>query len=113
MSAGNYPVRLRRGIKQTDRPQLYVKRRTARQGKNRVLVNLSAPVRYALCVWASYRLERRERAVSQELTRLLWEGMRFRLGEDAEVLIDEAYTAYAKECQESGRVNIFEAVVEQ
>lgn len=110
MSAGNYPVRLRRGIKQTDRPQLYVKRRTARQGKDRVLVNLSAPVRYALCVWASYRMERRDRAVSQELTKLLWEAMRLRLGEDAEVLIEQAYSEYAKQCAEAGEPNIFEAV---
>lgn len=110
MDAGFYPERLRRGIKQTDRPQLYVKRRTTRQGKDRVLVNLSAPVRYALCAWASYRTTQRERAVSQELTKLLWEGMRLRLGQDAELFVEQAYAAYAKKCEEDGRVNIFEAV---
>jgi hypothetical protein len=110
MNAGSYPARLRRGIKETDRPQLYVKRRTRRQGKDRVLVNLPAPVRYALCVWASYRMTKRGRTVSQELTKLLWEAMEMRLGEDAEMILEQAYQVYSKRCEEAGQVNIFEAV---
>jgi hypothetical protein len=110
MSAGQYAVQLRRGIRQRGRSQLYVKRRTAKRGGERVLVTLPAAVRYALCVWAGNRLTRRGQAVSQELCEVMWEGIRARLGEDAERLVIEAYTRYSKQCAETGQENIFEAV---
>ena len=110
MSAGQYEKRLRRGIKRRQEAQLYVRRRTTKRGNPRLLVPLPASVRYALCVWGSYRPTLRARAVSQELLEVIWEGLRGRLGEDAEMVLDEAYAAYEKLCAESGEANIFEAV---
>lgn len=110
MSAGRdrYESRLRRGLSRGRSAQLYVRRRTAKRGNDRVLVNLTPPVRYALCVWASYRAGLRAQAVSQELRTLIWEGLRRRLGPDAETIIEDAYEAYAKECAEAGEQSIFE-----
>lgn len=112
MSAGQdrYRARLARGIKKRQTAPLYVKRRTAKRGTNRVLVTLPAPVRYALCVWGSYRATLRAQAVSQELQRIIWEGLRRRLGPEAEAILVECYEAYAKGCADRGEVNIFEAV---
>lgn len=109
MSAGRYEVRLRRGIKRAERPQLYVRRRATKRGNGRLLVPLPASVRYALCVWGSYRPTLRARAVSQELFEVIWEGLRGRLGDDAESIIDGVYEAYIKQCAEAGQDNIFEA----
>jgi hypothetical protein len=108
MSAGRYTVRLRRGIKERREAQLYVRRRTTKRGQDRVIVPLPASVRYALCVWASYRLTRRERAVSQELLRVVWEGLQARLGQDAELVLESVYGEYAKRCEEAGNASIFE-----
>lgn len=109
MNAGHYAVQLRRGLKRRGRGQLYVTRRTAKRGGERVLVTLPAAVRYALCVWAGHRLTQRGQAVSQELCEVMWDGIRTRLGEDAEELVVEAYERYAKQCADSGQPNIFEA----
>lgn len=110
MSAGRdrYTARLRKGIRQQQGAQLYVRRRTNRRGNNRVLVVLPASVRYALCTWASYRAGLRAQAVSQELQRVVWEGLRRRLGPDAEAILVEAYELYAKGCADRGEENIFE-----
>lgn len=111
MNAGTIAVRqLRRGIKQREDAQLYVRRRTSKRGQDRLLVSLPAPVRYALCVWGSYRHHVRQRALSQELTLLIWEALRLRLGPEAEALLEEVYEAYSKQCADAGTVNIFEAV---
>lgn len=112
MSAGQYAMQLRRGLRRRQRPQLYVKRRTTKRGTDRVLVSLPAAVRYALCVWGSHRATLRASAVSQELCEALWDGLRARLGDDADMLIEQAYERYAKQCAESGQPNIFEAVTE-
>jgi hypothetical protein len=108
MSAGQYETRLRRGIKRRQEAQLYVKRRTTKRGNARLLVPLPASVRYALCTWGSYRPSLRARALSQELLEVIWEGLRGRLGEDAEMILDEVYQNYAKECAEAGKPNVFE-----
>lgn len=105
-----YTERLRRGIRmrqgQND-AQLYVRRRTAKRGGNRVLLTLPAHLRYALCVFGSYRPSRRGQSVSQEATRLIWEALRRRLGPDVENILEDAYEAYTKECAEEGQPNIF------
>lgn len=108
MSDGTYRVRLLRGIKRRREAQLYVRRRTSKRGNGRVLVPLPASIRYALCVWGSYRTTLRARAVSQELLEVIWEGLCLRLGDDADTILEEAYIAYAKQCAESGEANIFE-----
>jgi hypothetical protein len=110
MSAGQYAVQLRRGLRRRGRSQLYVKRRTAKRGGPRVLVSLPASVRYALCVWGSHRANQRAQAVSQELCEVMWDGLRARLGEDADLVLEQAYERYAKQCAEAGQPNIFEAV---
>lgn len=112
MSAGRYETKLRRGIKRSEQAQLYVRRRATRRGNARLLVPLPASVRYALCVWGSYRPTLRSRAVSQELLEVIWEGLRGRLGDEAEAILEEAYEQYGKDCAEAGEPNIFETMVQ-
>lgn len=112
MNAGSFELRLRRGIKQRGPAQLYVRKRTTKRGSNRVLVVLEPATRYAICVWASYRSGLRQRAVSQELRRLIMEGMKRRLGPEWEMLIEEAYEEYAKQCADSGKTNVFEVALD-
>lgn len=112
MKAGSYTARLRRGIKDRATPQLYVRRRTNKRASNRVLVLLEPSLRYAICVWASYRTGARSRTVSQELRRLIVEGMVARLGDDAEAMVEDAYERYAKQCADSGQPNIFEVALD-
>ena len=110
MNAGRYAKRLRRGIRTAGGAQLYVRRRTTKRGSDRVLVPLPGAVRYALCVWASYHVTPRDRSVSQELLKLAWDGLRVRLGEDAETILEQRYYDYVKGCEERGEINIFEPV---
>lgn len=106
-------AQLERGLRPRKKPLLYVRRRTSKRGQDRVLVQLPASLRYALCVWASYRPSERSRAVSQELSAIIWEGLRRRLGPDAEAIIVEAYLAYTKQLEEDGEENIFEVPDEE
>jgi hypothetical protein len=108
MKTGLSPTaQLRRGIR-VGSAQLYVRRRTNKRGSDRILVALPACVRYAVCVWGSYRPTRHGTAFSQELTVLIWEALRLRLGEDAEQIITDSYDDYAKQCADNGEDNIFE-----
>jgi hypothetical protein len=108
MNAGRSPAQqLRKGVARGS-AQLYVRRRTSRRGLNRVLVTLTAPYRYAIVVWGSYRPTQRLSAMSSEVHCLVQEGMRARLGDDWEEIIEEAYEKYATQCAERGQVNIFE-----
>lgn len=110
MNAGISPVRqLRRGIARGT-AQLYVRRRTTRKGTNRVLVSLPADMRYAICVWASYRPTLQTTAFAAELHVLIREGIRVRLGDRAEEIIEAAYEDYVRQCKEDGVDNIFETV---
>lgn len=112
MNDGLSPARqLRRGIARRGKPQLYVRRRTSRKGGDRILVSLTAPYRYAICVWGSYRAAAQRASFAQELHSMIAEAMRLRLGDNWEVILQEEYEKYSAKCDEAGEVNIFEAVV--
>ena len=100
---------LRRGIARGS-AMLYVRRRTTQRGTNRVLVSIVAPLRYAICVLASYRTDARAACFSQELHSLIRLGLERRLGQDWEAQIDKAYAEYVAQCTEAGEENIFETV---
>lgn len=110
MKAGQTPsARLRAGLARGS-AMLYVRRRTTKRGTNRVLVSLPAPLRYAICVFGSYRTDARAACFSQEVHELIREAFELRLGPSWEAQIDKAYAEYISRCNQAGEENIFETV---